>query len=79
MARQAGGLLPFFRTPWTDTCGIEGVPSAMAAGVAVPAIVLLGFPAAARAADPPIVRAEELLLHTGRAAMDQEGKARKRQ
>ena len=51
----------------------------MAAGVAVPAIVLLWFPAAARAADPPIVRAEELLLHTGRAAMDQEGKARKRQ
>ena len=79
MARQARGLVPFLRTGWTDTCRIERVPSAVAAGVAVPAIVLLWFPAAAGAADPLVVRVEELLLHTGRSAMDQEGQTRQRQ
>ena len=79
VARQARGLLPFLRTLRTDTRGIEGVPSAMTAGVAIPAIVFLRFPAAARAADTPIVRVEELFLQPGGAAMDQEGQAGQRQ
>ena len=79
VARQARGLLPFLRTLRTDTRRIEGVPSAMTAGVAVPAIVLLRFPAAARAADAPIVGVKELFLDLGGAAVDQEGKTGQRE
>jgi hypothetical protein len=79
VARQARGLLPFLRTLRTDTRGIECVPSAMTAGVAIPAIVFLWFPAAARAADALVVGVKELFLQPGGAAMDQEGQAGQRQ
>ena len=79
MARQARSLLPFLRTVRTDTRGVESVPPAMTAGVAEPAIVLLRFPAAARAADALVVRVKELFFQPGGAALEHEGQAGERE
>ena len=71
VACEARGLFPLLRASWTDPRRVEGVPPAMAARIAIPPIVLLGFPAAARAPDTAIVRDEKPLLEAGRAAADQ--------
>src|SRR5687768_11756396 len=51
VAGQAGGLLPFLRALRTDPGSVERVPSAPAARIAEPPVVLLRLPAAARAPD----------------------------